>query len=148
MKTIRKYDVNYYVSEPEQSNQNASEGVIREFRKKWFRTMVRKQVPRDIWYYGYRHVFKTMQHTASYYGRLNVQTSIEKVTGEIPDIAELLDFGFYDCCWYRENSGLGKTLHGRWLGVSHRVGTLVLYWILTQRDTVISRTTVQHVTHL
>ena len=89
-----------------------------------------------------------MQHTASYAGRLNGRTSIEKVTGDIPDIAELLDFGFYDRCWFRENAGLGETLHGRWLGVSHRVGPLMSYWILKINGQVISRTTVQRVTHL
>ena len=42
MKTITKYDVDYHVSEPERSNHNAAEGVIRELRKKWFQTMVQK----------------------------------------------------------------------------------------------------------
>ena len=148
IKTIRKYDVDYHISEPERSNQNPAEGVIRELRKKWFRTMIRKRVPRKLWDYGYRYVCKTMQHTASYAGRLNGRTSIEKVTGDIPDIAELLDFGFYDRCWFRENAGLGETLHGRWLGVSHRVGPLMSYWILKINGQVISRTTVQRVTHL
>ena len=41
-----------------------------------------------------------------------------------------------------------KKLHGRWLGVLHRVVQLMLYWILTQRGTVISCTTVKGVTHL
>ena len=89
-----------------------------------------------------------MHHTANYSVRLNVWISIEKVTGKIPDIAELLDFGFYDCYWYRKNAGLDKTLRGRCLSVSHRVGLLMLYCILTQRGTVISRNTVQRVTHL
>ena len=75
--------------------------------------MVRKRVPRKLWDYGYQHFCKTMQHTASYSRRLNGQTSIEKVTDEIPDITELLDFGFYDRCWYRENAGLGEKFHGR-----------------------------------
>ena len=35
-----------------------------------------------------------------------------------------------------------------WLGVSHRFGGLVSYWILTQKVTVILRTTVQLVTIL
>ena len=66
-----------------------------------------------------------MQHTESYNGRLNGQTSIEKVTGNIPDISELPDFGFFDLCCFRENAVLGETLHGRWLGVSHIVGPLM-----------------------
>ena len=77
--------------------------------------MIRKRVPRKIWDYGYRYVCKNMHHTASYAGRLNSRTSNEKVTGDIPDIVEFLDFGFYDRCWFQENAGLGETLHGRWL---------------------------------
>ena len=65
IQTIRKYDVDYHISEPERSNQNPAEGVIQELRKKWFRTMIRKRVPRKLWDYGYRYVCKTMQHTAS-----------------------------------------------------------------------------------
>jgi len=37
-------------------------------------------------------------------------------------------FGFYDSDWYHENAGLGERLPGRWLGVSHRVGSLMLYF--------------------
>jgi hypothetical protein len=59
-----------------------------------------------------------------------------------------LDFGFYDHVSYKENAGLGATLIGRWLGVSHRVGGLMSYWILTQTGCVISRTTVQNITKL
>jgi hypothetical protein len=40
------------------------------------------------------------------------------------------------------------TLIGRWLGVSHRVGGFISYWVLAMRGTVISRTTVQRVTNL
>ena len=73
---------------------------------------------------------------------------LENVTGETPDISEYLDFGFYDHVWYKDNAGLGETLPGRWLGVSHRTGRLMCYNILTQNGTVISRSTVQRVTNL
>ena len=35
---------------------------------------------------------------------------------------------------------------GRWLGVSHRVGSALCYWVLTESGKVIARTTVQHMT--
>ena len=73
---------------------------------------------------------------------------MEAVTGETVDISEYLDFGFYDHVTYKENAGLGMTAIGRWLGVSHRVGGLMSYWVLTQSGTVISRTTVQRITNL
>ena len=73
---------------------------------------------------------------------------MERVTGESIDISEYLDFGFYDWAWYKENAGLGETKLGRWLGVSHRIGTLMSFWVLTKDGKVLSRTTVQRVTNL
>ena len=37
---------------------------------------------------------------------------------------------------------------GRWLGVSHRVGSLMSYWVLTQKGNIISCTTISRVTIL
>ena len=64
------------------------------------------------------------------------------------EISEYLDFSFYDWCWYNDNAGLGETKLGWWLGVSHRVGSLMSYWVLTLQGNVISRTTVWRVTNL
>ena len=89
-----------------------------------------------------------MKRTDSHLGILNGCTPVEFVTGDVPDIAELQEFVFYDQCWYKENAGLGKTHIGKWIGVSHRIGPLMSYWILTAQGTVISRTTVQRITHL
>ena len=89
-----------------------------------------------------------MQHTAIHSGRLNGCTPVEFVTGDIPNIAELIDFAFYDQCWYKENAGLGETYIGKWLGVSHHIVPLISYWILTAQGKLISRTTAQRITHL
>jgi hypothetical protein len=35
---------------------------------------------------------------------------------------------------------------GRWLGVSHRVGSDLCYWIVTDSGQVVSKTSVEHVT--
>ena len=110
--------------------------------------MVQKRVPRRLWEYFYRHTCKVMQNTASHSGILNGRTPVEFVTGYITDIAELLDFAFYDQCWYKENSGLGETHIGKWLGVSHRIVHLISYWILTAQGTLIYQTTVQRITRL
>ena len=89
-----------------------------------------------------------MQRTASTSGELSRRTALEHLTGETPEISEYLDFTFYDWCWYNDNAGLGETKLGRWLGVSHRIGSLMSYWVLTQKGNVISRTTVSRVTNL
>ena len=61
-----------------------------------------------------------------------------------------MDFGFYDIVWYHDQPKPDLTDEsrklGRWLGVSHRVGSDLCYWVLTVSGKVISCTTVQHVT--
>ena len=89
-----------------------------------------------------------MQRTASSAGNLHARTSLEKVTGETPEISDYVDFSFYDWCWYKENAGMGETKIGRWLGVSHQTGSLMSFWVLTQTCKVVSRTLVQRVTRL
>ena len=73
---------------------------------------------------------------------------MEKLTGETPDISEYLDFGFYDLVWYKEDAGLGEIQLGRFLDVSHSIGSLMSYWILPVSGIPISRTTVQRMTEL
>ena len=73
---------------------------------------------------------------------------MELLTGETHNISEYLDFGWYDRVWYKEDAGLGETKIGRFLGPSHKVGSLMSYWVLPKSGIPISRTTVQRVTHL
>ena len=74
------------------------------------------------------------------------RTPLEIITGETPDISEYLDFGFYDWVVYRNNAGLGELSLGRWLGVSHKIGQLMSYWILTVSGRPISCVNVQRLT--
>ena len=63
MHHIRKNDIDYHFIEPERHNKNPGEGVIREVRRKWYRTMIRKRVPKKFWDYGMRWVCEVMQRT-------------------------------------------------------------------------------------
>ena len=148
MKSIRQYNIDYHISEASLHNQNPVEGVIREIRKKWYRTMIRRRVPKHLWDYGVVWCSEIMSLTHSSAGSILGGIPLENVTGETPDISENLDFGFYDHVWYKDNAGVGPFIPGRWLGVSHRTGRLMTYYILTQTGTVVSRSTVQRVTNL
>jgi hypothetical protein len=66
------------------------------------------------------------------------------------DISEWLDFGFYDHVWYWDtpNDDIASSKIVRWLGVSHRKGSGLCYWLLKENGQVLSKTTVQHVTCL
>jgi hypothetical protein len=148
MRNIRQYSIAHKVTEPNRPNHNHAEGVIREVRKKWFRIMMKKKVPARLWDYGFRWVCEIQNRTSNTSRGLNGRCPLEKITGESVDITEYLDVGFYDWIWLKENASLGETKLGRWLGVSHHVGPLMSYWILSQEGQIMSRTTVKRVTNL
>ena len=148
MEQVRKHHINLHRTEPGRYNQSKVEGVIRELCKSWFRTMHRKRVPKRLWDYGLMRVSEVRVRTSSDATDLKGRTPLERITGDTVDISEYLDFGFYDWCWYHENAGLGPMKLVRWLGVAHRVGGLMSYWLLMINCTVIARTTVQRVTSL
>ena len=49
---------------------------------------------------------------------------------------------------YKQNAGLGEPCLGRWLGISHRVGPLMSYWILPKSGLPMSCVTVQPLSYL
>jgi hypothetical protein len=73
---------------------------------------------------------------------------MEILTGDTPDISEYMAFQWYQPVWYLDGASFpnDKKKLGRWLGVSHRVGQAMCFWVLTDNVTVISRTSVQAVT--
>jgi len=54
IKQIRKHNIDYHISEPAMHNENPVEGCIRGLRRKWYRIMIRKKVPRELRDYGLR----------------------------------------------------------------------------------------------
>ena len=71
------------------------------------------------------------------------------MTGITPDISEWCNFEFYDLVWYRPHGKLNegqKAELALWIGVLHRVGSNLCYWILPKSGIVQSHKTVQHVT--
>jgi hypothetical protein len=148
MKHVRDYAIDYHITEPNRPQQNRAETVIREVKKRWFRQMVKRKVSKRLWDYGMVWVCEVMLLTSNSSFYLDGRTPMEQLTGETPDISKYLDFGFYDWIWYKDNAGLGETHIRRWLGVAHRVGNLMSYWIVTEAGRVIARTTVQRITNL
>ena len=110
--------------------------------------MVRNRVPQEYWDYGMRWVTDTSALTFTSAGSLEGGIPLTQVTGETADISEYLDFGFDDQVWYKDNVGTTPMEPGRWLGVSHRTGRLMTYYVLNQNGIVLSRSTVQRVTNL
>ena len=148
MRTIRKYHIEFHVSEPRKRQQNPAEGGIREIKRRWYHITAKKKIPRRLWDFGITWISETGNSAVSSSIYADERTSIEIVTSDTPDISEYIDFGFYDWITYRSNAGLEEVSIGRWLGVSHKVGQLMSYWVLTNYGKVISCTTVQRLTEM
>ena len=108
--------------------------------------MVRKKVPKRLWDYLTVWICETGNLSVSSSKYAHGRTSLEIITGETPDISEYLDFGFYDWVVYRSNAGMGEPSLGRWVGVSHKIGQAMSYWIVTVSGSIISCVTVQRLT--
>lgn len=132
-------------TETDTPRQNKAESCIRELKAKWRQRMVQEGAPSRLWDYALVYEAELMSRTSVQGNR----TGIEEVTGDTPDISEWLDFTFYDWVWFW-TSGQGSMdvnpSLGKWLGVAHRVGSDMCFWILQGNGTVVARTTVQHVT--
>ena len=147
MDAIRRYEIKYHVSGPRRPNENPAEQGIHDLKKRWYRLMLKKKVPPRLWDYGFTWVCETDNLCANMSRHADGRTPLEIITGKTPDISEYMDFGFYDWVLYRSNAGLGEVEVARWLGVSHRVGRLMSYWLLPISGIPISATTVQRMTN-
>ena len=108
--------------------------------------MVSKKVPKRLWYYGLVHQDVIL---SSIYHEEIGRTGIEEVTGQTPDISELIDFDLYDSLWFIYKKQLLKTddniILGKWYGISQKIGSENCNRKLTVLEKVVARTTVQHV---
>lgn len=147
MEVIRRAGIRHHVSGPRRPNQNPTEAAIREVKKRWYRIQHRENVPQRLWDFGITWVCETANVTVSSSRYAHGRTPIEIITGITPDITEYLDFMFYDWIVYKSGGGVHPPELGRWLGVSHRVGALMSYWVLPQSGIPISCDTVQRVTN-
>ena len=148
MKEVNRLKIRMKRSEVGRSNQNhAAEREIGELKKRWRNRMLKKKVPTRLWDYGLVYESNILNRIPR--GQRQ-RTGLEMVTGETPDISEWIDFEFYDRVWFYDRKKIemddtGRKL-ARWLGVAHRVGSDLCYWLLLPSGKVIARTTVQHVT--
>lgn len=148
MKQILSHNINYHICEADLHNKNLVEGVILELSRKWYQVMICNKVPKQFWDYGLQWVSKTSSLTHTSVGNITGNIPFTSVTGETADLLEYLDFGFYDRVWFKDIASISSFEPARWLGVSHPIGRLMCYHVLTQRVTVVSRSTVQQVMNI
>lgn len=146
--TIRnRYGIRQTLTEPHSPWQNRAEGTIRELKKAIARLMKRHSAPKRLWDFAAAYAADIRSLTAHPLFSLEGRTPYEKVTGNTPDISEWVEFDWYEPLWYYEADGFpsDKRLLGRWLGVAHRIGQAMCYWILPASGVAIARTTVQKI---
>ena len=130
-------------SEPHTQRQNEDEGTTRILKRRWKNRMSMNNIPKRLWDFGLVYEAQILSMIAR--GKDGIP-GLEKLTGDTCDITEWLDFGFYDRVWFHDQPGeLEGPKPGRWLGVSHRIGSALCYHVLTEKGDVLSRTTVQHI---
>ena len=78
------------------------------------------------------------------------QSGYEMITGKTPDILEYFDFDFYDLVWYWLwlNPFLSEHVCelARWMGIAHRVGLDMCYWLMPVSGVPVVNSSVQHIT--
>ena len=90
----------------------------------------KEEIPQNIVVLRRHLVFIDNVFDTFIYRDLSGNIPLEIFTGETPNISEYMYFVFYEKVWYKDNSGLSDTMPGFWLGVSHRTGRIILYYIL------------------
>jgi hypothetical protein len=130
MDIIRRFHIKTHFAEKGRSKQNhRAETEIRELKQRWKVRMTERQVPSRLWDYGLVYIAEILSIIAR--GK-NGRPGIEAIMGHTIDISEWLDFEFYDYVWYwdERKADLAKdqSLIGRWLRISHRVGSDMTYW--------------------
>ena len=149
LKAIRRFQIRLLPAEKGRgtTQNHRAKTEIREVKTKWKTRMRENQVPARLWDYGLVYIAEVQSLLAR---GTDQRPGIEKVMGQTVDISEWLDFDFYDRVWYWDQPKTDMTNEqariGRWLGIAHRVGSDMTYWILTESGRVIARSTVQHIT--
>ena len=100
---------------------------------------------RHLWDYAAVYVSEIRSCTAHPMYKLHGRIPHEIVAGDTPDIMKWLEYDFYQPMWFYSPAMflVEKQLLGRWLGVVHRVGPALCYWILPVSGVLIARLMVQ-----
>lgn len=150
MEEARRLRIKIRWTEAGQHPQNyAAEQEILGLKRRWQIKRQQKNIPKRLWDWCLVREAEIMSIIAR--GK-DGRPGIEEIVGHTYDISEYLDFDFYDLVWWWDPT-VNETLEeakerrrlGRWLGVAHRVGSQMVYWILSDTCQVVAESTVQHV---
>jgi hypothetical protein len=132
-------------TEPHSPWQNRTEGVIKEVKRHTQRFMSRTRTPKKLWDYCLTYVCELRNRLALPLYQLHGRTPHEVLTGNTPDISEYLEYEWYQPIWVYDTAAFPEQRRtiGRWIGVAHRIGQAMCYWVLPPSGIPIARSTVQ-----
>ena len=130
--------------EPHTPNANLCEAVIGELKRAYRRAMLASNAPQCLWDLCLQYVAAVRSHTALSIKELEGEVPATILTGDTPDISHIVEFGWYDWCWYisPEDVTLLRKSLGRYVGPSTDVGDALCARILTEKGTLVNRTSV------
>ncbi len=133
-------------SEPYSPWQVCAELCNRELKKAVRYNMSKVRAPSRLWDFCTLYHADIRNFTAHPLFNLHGRTPYEVVTGRTPDISEYTDYSWYEAVWYYEQGATfpeDKRKLAKWLGVAHRVGQALCYYLLPASGIPIVRSTVQ-----
>jgi len=134
-------------TEPYTPQQNKAELGFRELKRHVRRFMARTNTPPHLWGFCAVYTADLRNRLALPLTQLHGRTPHEVLTGNTPDISEFLEFEWYQPIWYYDPEPFPEQRRklARWIGIAHRVGQALCYWILPESGRPLARTTIQAV---
>ena len=144
---VKEHLIDQRRTDPNSGWQNRCEGEIRELKKHHRRIMSLNKFPKAFWDFGWSYTLELQQFLAR--EASNDRPPKELVISTQVDISEYMDFEFYGFIKYVDEVDYPHQQRnlGRWLGISHKVGSPMTYWVLKQNGQVIPQSTVQPLAH-
>lgn len=151
---VSAYHIRQRTTEPYTSWQNRAEAEIKRIKGDIRYHTNRRRSPKRLWNYLGAWVADIRRVTANTDLGSAGRTPHEIVHGDTPDISDLISFDWYEDVFYH----VGPTEHdafpqerealGKWIGVARTVGQRLTFYVLTEKGSVIARSTVRHLTEV
>ena len=131
-------------AEPYTPNQSLAESAVRELKMAYRRAMRRAQSPEVLWDHCISLQAEIRTHTALSLFDLDGEVPETVLSGDTPDISHLCEFEWYEFVWFLNptEASMDRRQLGRYLGPSFDVGQAMCSKVITEKGTVLSRTSV------
>ena len=146
-KKMKKYEVHHSSTEPYSPWQNDAERKIAKIKRLGRYLMQSTNTPIRLWDMAYIHAAAITSITASNHVDSLHRTPFEHVMGYTPDISEYSSFNWYAWVWYWDPGEMQKQKLGRWCGVANTIGSGHTYFVLTDKGTIVARSSVTHLSN-